>query len=232
MTVFVIKILAVITMILDHIKYAIPITNCFFTQCFGRISFPLFAFLISESIIHTKSRKKYIGRIAIFAIISQIPFMLFRSLVADYFMLNIMFTFLFSILGILVIDFFKSQKEISIILKYIITSFSLFSIMMLGSFIPVDYRWFGILTVWIFYIFREKKILRTIIFIFEVVIYYFVGNGYNFSNVNFFSVIFTILPSLIILFYNGKQGKKLKYFFYWFYPIHMLIIYFLSFIFK
>ena len=168
----------------------------------------------------------------IFAIVSQIPFMLFRSLVADYFMLNIMFTFLFAMAGSFAIEFFKEQKEMSAVLKYIIIVSILFTILLVGNFIPVDYRWFGILTVWIFYLFRDNKILRTIIFIIEVVLYYFVGSGYDFLNINFFSVAFTILPAIIILFYNGKQGKRMKYFFYWFYPIHMLVIYALSLIFK
>jgi hypothetical protein len=97
MTGFILKIIAVVTMVLDHIKYAVPVTDCFVTKYFGRISFPIFAFLISEGLIHTKNRKKYFLRMLIFACISQIPFMLFRSLVADKFLLNIMFTFLFAI---------------------------------------------------------------------------------------------------------------------------------------
>lgn len=232
MTGFIIKILAVVTMVLDHIKYAVPATNCFLTQYFGRISFPLFAFLITEGMAHTQNRKKYVIRMLIFAAISQIPFMLFRSLVADYFMLNIMFTFLFAMVGIFAIEFFKEQKEMPAVLKYIIIVSILFTILLAGNFIPVDYRWFGILTVWIFYLFRENKILRTVIFIIVVILYYFLGSGYNFSNVNFFSVIFTILPVVTILLYNGKQGKRMKYFFYWFYPIHMLVVYGLSLIFK
>ena len=48
-----------------------------------------------------------------------------------------------------------------------------------------------------------------------------------------FLIMFPMLGfTIIILFYNGKQGKRIKYFFYWFYPIHMLVIYGLSLIFK
>lgn len=118
MTGFILKLIAVITMVLDHIKYAIPITDCFLTKYFGRISFPIFAFLVTEGWIHTRSRKKYFIRMLIFALISQIPFMLFRTLVADKFLLNIMFTFILGILAIMSIDFAKEHTEISSIFRF------------------------------------------------------------------------------------------------------------------
>ena len=48
MSIFIIKIIACITMVLDHIKYAVPVTRCFITKYCGRISFPLFAFLVGS----------------------------------------------------------------------------------------------------------------------------------------------------------------------------------------
>ena len=109
MTSFVIKIIACITMVLDHIKYAIPCTNGILTEYFGRISFPLFAFLITEGYVHTKDFKKYCLRLLIFGIISQIPFMLFRTLVGEWKMLNIMFTMLLGLIAIFVYD--KIEKN-------------------------------------------------------------------------------------------------------------------------
>lgn len=158
MTGFILKIIALITMLLDHIKYAIPATNGLLTQYFGRISFPLFAFLITEGYIHTRSREKYIKRLLIFAIISQVPFMLFRTLVADKLMLNIIFTFLLGILGIEIFDYFKKNTEINKMLGNVIVIISFLVIAMLGSYISVDYGWFGIVTVWIFYILKPSKI--------------------------------------------------------------------------
>lgn len=231
MTGFIIKIIAVITMFLDHVKYAIPDTQCFLTQYFGRIAFPLFAFFIAEGLAYTKDRKKYITRMTIFAIISQIPFMLFKSLFSNSFMFNVMFTFLLAMIEIYILEFFEKQTELPNFLKYIIIIFTLFSILFCGNYMPVDYRWFGIATVWIFYLLREKKILKLVLYAITVVIYYLYRNGFIIANVDFISVLFTISPILIILLYNGKQGKKLKYFFYLFYPVHMLILYGLSFIF-
>jgi hypothetical protein len=106
MSIFIIKIIAVVTMVLDHIKYAIPQTNNFITQYFGRISYPLFAFVFVEGYLHTSNKKKYAIRLFIFAIISQIPFMLFRSLIGknSWKMLNIMFTLLLGFIGIFIYE--------------------------------------------------------------------------------------------------------------------------------
>lgn len=232
MTGFVLKIIAVITMILDHVRYAVPVTECFITKYGGRLSFPIFAFLITEGLIHTKSRKKYFMRMLAFACISQIPFMLFRTLILDKFMLNIMFTFLFAILGIVIVEFFQDREELSNLYKFFIVVATLFTILLVGYKIPVDYGWFGILTVWLFYFIRDKKFLRTVSYIILVIIYYISRFIPHIELIDIWSVVCTALPGIIILFYNGREGKKLKYFFYLFYPIHMLIIYGLSFIFK
>ena len=109
MTICIIKIIACITMILDHIRYVVPVTNIFVTRFLGRISFPLFAFLLTEGYVHTKNLKNYYKRLFIFAIISQIPFMLFRKLVVgEWKMLNIMFTLL---LGLIAITIFDKEKR-------------------------------------------------------------------------------------------------------------------------
>ena len=120
MSIFVLKIIACITMFLDHIKYAIPITNNVLTKYLGRIAFPLFAFLITEGYMHTKNLKKYYIRLFIFALISQIPFMLFRTLVnSSDIILNIMFTLLLGLIAITIFDKTK-EKFISIPLCIII----------------------------------------------------------------------------------------------------------------
>ena len=72
MSVFVLKIIACTAMFLDHIKYANPIFNNFFTEYFGRLALPIFAFLIAEGYSHTSDLNKYIKRIFIFGVISQI----------------------------------------------------------------------------------------------------------------------------------------------------------------
>jgi len=82
MSSFVLKIIAIITMFIDHVGYAIFGKFSFFNYI-GRIAFPIFAFQISEGYSHTKDLKKYFLRLFIFAIISQVPFMLFGKIISN-----------------------------------------------------------------------------------------------------------------------------------------------------
>lgn len=223
MTSFVIKIIACFTMILDHIKYAIPSTNNFITVYLGRLAFPLFAFLISEGFTHTSDLKKYYKRLLIFGVISQIPFMLFRTLVGEWKLLNIMFTLL---LGLVCITIYEKESRKWISIPAIII------IVILGDLINVDYSWFGVLTVFLIHLLKNKKLLLVILYFPITFIFYYTLIGTAIFKLEYLLyVICTIISLIFVILYNGKQGKKMKNFFYWFYPIHMLIVYGLSFIF-
>ena len=87
MSIFVLKIIAMLTMVIDHSRYIVPEFDNDITKIIGRISFVLFAFILSEGIWHTKDRKKYLKRLTLFAIVSQIPFMLFRTIVGRFVLL-------------------------------------------------------------------------------------------------------------------------------------------------
>lgn len=223
MTIFWIKIIACISMILDHIKYAIPETSNFFTEYFGRISFPLYAFLLTEGYVHTSDLKKYYIRLTKFAVISQIPFVLFRTLVGEWKMLNIVFTLLLGLISITVFDKEK-RKYISIPIVILIILF--------GKILRVDYGWYGVLTIFMFYLLKKHKAFIPLAYLTILILYYYIRlNTLQFSIHVTFSILFTWMSVFIILAYNGKEGKKIKYFYYIFYPVHMLIIYLISFIF-
>ena len=105
MTSFTLKLIAMITMFIDHFGYAIMGQFSFF-NLFGRLAFPIFAFQISEGFIHTKSVKKYLLRLIIFALISQIPFSLFTYYIAhsNPLTLNVFFTLAFGLVSIYIYD--------------------------------------------------------------------------------------------------------------------------------
>ena len=109
MSIFVLKIIAMISMVIDHSRYLHPILDNDITKVIGRFSFILFAFILTEGIWHTKDRTKYLKRIVLFAVVSQIPFMIFRSIVGRYIILNILFTFAIGMILIILID--KQKNE-------------------------------------------------------------------------------------------------------------------------
>ena len=164
MTIFIIKIIACVTMVLDHIKYAIPETEGILTNYFGRLAFPLYAFLLTEGYVHTKDLKKYYYRMIIFAIISQIPFMLFRTLVGEWKMLNIMFTLL---LGLIAITVYDKEKR-----KYISIPIIILLIWM-GKILKVDYGWYGVTTVILLYLLKNNKSFIPFSYLLLLIFYYF-----------------------------------------------------------
>lgn len=216
MSSFVLKIIAVITMFVDHIGYVIyGHFSCL--NYIGRIAFPIFAFQLSEGYIHTKNLKNYFIRLLSFAVISQIPFMLFLSIFNKNFVLNIFFTLF---LGLAAISLYDKMKY-----KIVGLAFVAF-IAYIAEMIHVDYGYWGVLVIFFFYFFRENKVLMAVSFIILVIAKYIP----IVSTPQMLSLLFTVLPIIPILLYNQKQGKKTKYFLYIFYPSHLLLFYFLNFI--
>ena len=221
MSSFVLKIIACISMFCDHIGDAF-IGKLTFLNYIGRLAFPIFCFQIVQGYIHTHDIKKYILRLSLFALISQIPFMLFYHIVFDSFAINVIFTLLFGLFTILIYD--KYNKSVG-------AGFCL----LLGIIAQVcqfDYGFFGVFIIFMFYVLRNKKTAMSLVFALAVLIRYSIpllqyglSLSYLFSNGKYsmmvYSTIFSIVP---ILFYNGKKGKNVKYLFYIFYPVHLLIL--------
>lgn len=234
MTSFALKIIAMITMLIDHSGDAYFKRNTAM-NFIGRIAFPIFAFQITEGYTHTKNLKKYFLRLFIFALLSQIPFWLFESTFTSNFTLNIFFTLFFGLLAIFCYDKLVNSKfivvkneKINTILKIIFGILPAIIFGIIAELAKFDYGFFGIAIIFIFYIFRNKKLTMSIIFILACIIKYFI-EYLKYGNIIFYSLIttFTISSIIFILLYNGKQGKKIKYFLYAFYPVHLLILFLL-----
>lgn len=211
MSAFVLKLIAIISMTFDHLGYAIFHKVSFFNYI-GRLAFPIFAFQISEGYLHTKNLKKYYFRLLSFALISQVPFYLFRLVCMNTNKLafNIFFTLLFGLACINIIDKCRN-RFLSYILIIILSS--------IAEILNFDYGAFGVLLILSFYTFRNNKILLTIAYILLTTI--------NYINMRtlFLPLFISCLFSLMFIFlYNKKQGKKLKYIFYILYPVHLIIL--------
>lgn len=218
---FVLKIIACVCMFCDHLGDAV-LESTTFLNFIGRISFPIFCFQIVQGYIHTHDVKKYILRLGLFALISQVPFMLFYHVVFDSFAINVIFTLLFGLLAILIFD--KCNKFVGICSGLLLAT--------IAQFCKFDYGFFGVFIIFMFYLLRNKKISMSIIFVLSVIVKYcipliknnlpiyflFLGNKYSML------MYFTCISIIPILFYNGKKGKDAKYLFYIFYPVHLLVL--------
>lgn len=220
MTSFSLKILACICMLMDHASYVIY-GHTSFLNYIGRIAFPIFAFQISEGYLHTNNLKKYFFRLFVFAIISQLPFQLFGSILEpSFFGLNVMFTLLLGLFCVLIWE--KSKNKI---ISCIIIALSCF----FAEIFKMDYGYFGVLTVFVFHLFKNKKLLLLNSF-FALLLIKYLPNiiKYNFYYKYLIFFICTFAAIIPIFLYNGKQGKKIKYFLYIFYPVHLLVLYLLN----
>ena len=74
MTAFTLKIIAIVSMLIDHMAIVSPDTFPFWFRGIGRIAWPIFAFLLAEGFRHTKSPEKFLMRLLAFALISEIPY--------------------------------------------------------------------------------------------------------------------------------------------------------------
>lgn len=216
MSSFVLKIIALISMFVDHVGYAIFGKFSYFNYI-GHLAFPIFAFQISEGYIHTKNLKKYFLRLFLFAIISQVPFMLFEKICFDYFSLNIFFTLSLGLTCIYIYD--KSKYKILGIICSILLA-------LIAEYTHCDYGFYGVIIILGFYVFKNNTVNSAIFFIITTAIKYLIKLiKYSFNYIYLYLFICTAISIILISLYNGEKGKDTKHLLYWFYPIHLLIIY-------
>ena len=156
----------------------------------GRVSFPIFCFLLVEGFLHTHDRKKYALRLFLFALVSEIPF--------DQ---NVFFTLLIGLLAMMLCDYFRMQAQpVAQVLVLILA-------MVLAWALHTDYGYRGVLLIELLYIFRYDRMKQIVA-----------------GAVAFSWETTAPLAFIPVWFYNGKRGKSGKWFFYWFYPVHLLIL--------
>ena len=208
----VLKLIAMVTMIFDHVGDSL-FPEYTWMRIIGRIAMPIFAFCVAEGFGHTHDKLKYLTRMAIFAVISEVPFDLFGAGKAlDLSHQNIMFTFALAIAGLILYEKLTlSGKKSGYILGYLVLILSCAAALILKT----DYTFLGVLLVTIFFVLRKKDLL--------------IRDGVallsHLALRNMGIYLWGILGFIPIAFYNGERGKGMKYLFYVFYPAHLLLIF-------
>lgn len=212
------KIIAMISMLIDHIGLVF-FPNIIILRYIGRLAFPIYAYMIAEGCRYTKNRKKYLGIIAVMAFIFQIVYFVFMQSIYQGILVN----FSFSIATIFAIEsFFKNKKALNKIFMVVFISTVLFIYLCLPIIFEeygfyIDYDIWGLLLPILVY-FAPNKWCRAI-FTATLLIIMTIVSG---KNMQWWSLL--TIPLFIL--YNEERGsKKLKYVFYIFYPLHLVIIY-------
>lgn len=213
------KLIAVCSMLIDHIGavifiYFIMRGEAYYTTyeimrgIIGRWAFPIYCFLLVEGFEKTRSRKKYALRLFVFALISEIPFNL--AFYGSVFYKNGQNVFFTLLIGLLIMGGmeFLNRKIQNIWLQSIGKLIVVLTFVASAEFICCDYGAKGIIAITLLYLFRKNRVLQMIA-----------------GCISFWwepGALFAFIP---IAFYKGKRGFGMKYFFYAFYPIHLLLLY-------
>lgn len=217
------KIIAVITMLMDHVGagilgriitmqgiYSGSIYNIYTVMRYaGRLAFPIFCFLLVEGFMHTHDVRKYAIRLFLFALISELPFDLFISgRLVDVSSQNVYFTLFIGLLCMCTCNIAERSERISIGLKPVLEFIIVIAGMYVSYVLRTDYDAIGVACIMVLYWTRFDKKRQLIA-----------------GAVSFAWEISASLAFIPIALYNKKRGINLKYFFYAFYPVHLLIIY-------
>ena len=217
------KIIAVVTMLIDHVAAAVLVRYYYATwdvdilpiytimRQIGRTAFPIYCFMLVEGLERTRSRGKYLARMTGLALLSEIPFDLaLSSQVLEFGYQNVFFTLAIALLTMIVLEWLRI-KNIHPIFKIILTGLIAFGGMLLAYYMQTDYDWRGVACILLMYFFRRNPRIKLIV-----------------SYIAFVILLeeWAALPAFILLgFYHGRKGFSNKFFFYGFYPVHLLILY-------
>lgn len=218
----VLKIIALITMIIDHIGMFI-FPEIIWFRVVGRVSFPIYAFFIAQGMHYSKNKQRYMLTLFIFGVLAQLPYMF---LVGSVYRLNIMFTFIFAGISIMLVNKLLEKHDF-LTISILVVQFML--VIVLSSQGCIDYGLFGIVLIMIFYYARNTKsiyIIASIILIIAHTMSNAIVVGYD---INGLLQIFSLVGIGLIGAYNNNKGKlNLKYFFYVIYPLHLYILWFIQ----
>ena len=183
-----------------------------FLRSVGRIAFPLFAFLLVEGFLHTHSKIKYCRNLFLMALLAEIPFDLaFSSSIWNFASQNTLFTLTLGLLTIWALSHLGEtcqSRWFNLIYTLLITAVGCGAAYLLQT----DYNLYGILAIVLFYLFRTQRNTATIL----------ACGALSLLGPEQWFCFLALIP---ILKYNGSRGLKLKYTFYLFYPVHLLVLY-------
>lgn len=214
------KLIAIILMLIDHtgvmILYNYPPANAILFSFggvdyswyrifrdIGRAAFPIFCFLLVEGFLHTHNRRKYGRNLFLFACISEIPWNFMFTNTWRYEKQNVFFTLFLGYLAFCALEYFWDNQKMQFV--------CILELLAVSVFLKADYGWRGFVFLLIMYWFRNEKAAQAIIG--SCWLYYEWKACFAFLSINM---------------YNGERGfvkgKFLKYVFYWFYPVHIIIL--------
>lgn len=230
------KIIAALSMLIDHIGVAL-FPNVAILRILGRIAFPIFAFMIAEGCTYTKNKLRYFLTIFLLGAVYQLVYYLYNG--STY--MGILITFSLSILMIYALQnlknaFYAAQKRcLNVCIAISLFIFAVVGVYFLNKTFTIDYGFWGCMAPVFASFLRKPKMSKSTVWEkidnnFLHVLMLGIGLIFLISQYNGHQA-YSLIALLFLLLYSGKKGKlKMKYFFYIFYPVHLLVIAFISYL--
>ncbi len=212
----VLKIFALVAMTLDHIGLVLfPQVEVF--RLIGRLAFPIFAYMIAEGCYHTRRMGKYFLTVTAVGAVCQVAY--YVAMNSLYMCVLVSFS-----LSIFLIGLVKFAQKGNGFGRWLLPLLGIAGVYFLTEILPIvlkntdyciDYGFWGVMLPVAIYLGRtkgEKLIFASLMLL---------ALGMTYGGVQIYGLL--AIPFLAL--YNGKRGKGLgKYFFYIYYPAHLLVI--------
>lgn len=223
------KWIAVISMLVDHAAVVFYVASreagrallsrdlYFVLRSVGRLAFPLYAFLLTEGFFHTRSVKKYLFRLLLFGAVSEIPFDLaFRGVWLEGSYQNVYFTLTLGLLAVwLWMRATDGDARSCGVGRILLGLMGIAATALLAWLGKTDYGAWGVLTIAAMAILRRHEWQRNL------------AAGAFLLGSNVIEAV-GFVDFILLHYYNGERGRQPKYFFYLFYPVHLLVLVLLS----
>ena len=215
--------IAAALMLTDHVG-AILLPEVPALRCVGRLAFPIFAFFIAEGYAHTRDFGRYFRRLAILAVVSEIPFNLENGAVFDLARQNVLFTFCLALLTLRGLEALGRERGFG---RWAGCGLVLAAGFAAGELLRTDYGGWGVVTVALLYLCRDGKYAKLWLLLAMAAVN---GLGMGSLTMSVFGgkmpiQIFAVAALPVIWLYNGQVGPKgLRRAFYVFYPAHLLVL--------
>ena len=252
MSALVLKIIAIVAMALDHIGwnlYSQSYEAYIALRLVGRIAMPIFCFFIAQGFRKTSNPMRYAARLAVAALLSEIPFNLCfssGSSIIKHGSLNVMVTLFLGLAGLIMLEWIKSRT--GLLMPAVIPSLLM---ALFAELIGSDYGFYGVIMILLFYLIDPESKHATsyicavsLLFGSRLILEFVLKSALSLLTPAItvaplkdwdFMQLLAAASALLLIFYNGKAGKQpqnriaraaVKYSFYLFYPIHLMIIWF------
>lgn len=250
MSQFTLKLIALFAMLLDHTAKILLSSNALRTELLapwigmenelllkstmmilGRISFPVFAWFVAEGCRSTRNIQKYALRLLLFAALSEIPFQLcfYRSLEPGCH--NVMFTFLLTVAAVLAGNWLEDMKKLPPLPARLLSALPS---VCLGWYLYTDYNSWGVALVLGLYYIPDRRgrllFLAGWITVFQLLWHGWDGTGLVWlspgtGRIQLLYWLGAMVSVGLLCLYDGRRGRPVKWFFYGFYPLHLLILF-------